>query len=446
MESPGCDSQLQAGQGGFDSLYPPDRNNFAPRVGLAYTPIRGGKTVIRGGWGIYYDLINGNLFIDNRVDSSAGRGISRNPGGSVPVYTVTNPTTLTVQQGVPIFGGATATPPFGAFAISQQMRTPYVQNFNINVQRQLTKWTLLQVGYVGNQARKLPVNLEINQPLPDPTGLLTRQQRRPYNGQFPDIAGITELRTAGNSHYNSMQASLRNRQWHGLTGQIAYTLSNAKDTVSNVRNSGPEDSYNLARDYGNADFDVRHVVTGYLLYDIPNFVKSMPRLGKGWQLNALITHQSGLPFSVFTATNISNTFNRRDRLNLNGDPFSSVVQPANASGNYTNGYQWFNGSVFSIPAAGTFGATKRNQFYGPHLNSLDFSIFKNTNITERISAQFRVEIFNLFNQLNLANPDNNIDDGANFGRIGATRASNDGNPSIGPGEPRNVQLALKIIW
>jgi hypothetical protein len=326
------------------------------------------------------------------------------------------------------------------------MRTPYAESFNINVQRQLTRWTLLQVGYVGNQARKLPVNLEINQPLPDPTGLLTEQQRRPYNAQFPQFAGITELRSAGNSHYNSMQISLHNQQWHGVTGQIQYTLSHAMDDMSNVRNNGPEDSYDLARDWGNADFDVRHVVTGYLLYDVPNFVKSKPRLGKGWQLNMLLTHQSGSPFSVTTGTNISDSFNFRDRLDLNGNPFSGVVQPQNASGNYTNGYQWFNGSVFSLPAAGTFGTTKRNQFYGPHFNSVDFSVFKTTNITEHVAIQFRAEIFNLFNQLNLANPDGNIDDGGSFGLINATRASANGDPAIGPGEPRNTQLSVKLIW
>lgn len=431
--------------GGY--LFPPDKNNFAPRIGFAYTPVRGGKTVIRGGWGIYYDLVNGNLFIDNRVDSAAGRGVSRNPIGPTPVFTVTNPRPVVVQNGVPIFGGVTATPPFGAFAISQQMRTPYVQNFNINVQRQLSRWTLLQVGYVGNQARKLPVNLEVNQPLPDPSGKLTEQQRRPYDSVFPNIAGITELRTAGNSHYNSMQISLRNQQWHGLTGQIQYTFSHAMDTESNVRNNGPEDSYNLNLDWGNADFDVRHVVTGYLLYDLPNLTPKFPRLGKGWQMNVLLTHQSGSPFSVNTSTNVSGSFNKRDRLDWNGtDPFSGVTQPANASSNYANGFQWFNPGVFSNPAAGTFGATRRNQFFGPPLNSTDFSIFKTTNITERFSIQFRAEIFNLFNQLNLANPDGNINDGGSFGRITATRASAAGDPAIGPGEPRNAQLSVKLIW
>ena len=147
-----------ADKNGFGDLYPSDRNNFAPRIGFAYSPVRGGKTVIRGAWGIFYDVTNGNLFIDNRVDGAAGRGISRNPGGTVPVFTVTNLTTETVQQGVPIFG-ATQTPPFGAFAVNQQIRSPYVQNFNINVQRQFSRAFLLQVGYVGNQGRKLPVNL-----------------------------------------------------------------------------------------------------------------------------------------------------------------------------------------------------------------------------------------------------------------------------------------------
>ena len=216
--------------------------------------------------------------------------------------------------------------------------------------------------------------------------------------------------------------------------------------MSNVRNNGPEDSYNLNLDWGNSDFDVRHVVTGYVLYDIPNFAKSMPRLGKGWQLNLLLTHQSGTPFSVITGTNVSDSFNFRDRLNLDGDPFAGVAQPRMLRAIRPTAT---NGSTARSSACllqGTFGATKRNQFFGPHLNSTDFSVFKTTAITERISAQFRVEIFNLFNQLNLANPDGNIDDGAGFGLINATRASAAGSPGIGPGEPRNVQLALKIIW
>ena len=424
---------------GISSLYPPDKTRVDPRIGLAYAPKRGGKTVIRAGWGIYSDIINASLFVDNMAGSDTGRGIARNPIGGAPVYSVTAGP-LVVQKGVPIFG-TTAAPPFGVYGVNQNLRAPYVQNFNVNVQQQLTRFTLLQIGYVGSQARKLPVTTNINQPLPDPTGLLSQQQRRPYNTQFPQIAGITELATAGNSQYNSMQVSLRNTSWRGLTGQLSYTLSHARDNMSSARNNHPQDNYNLKGDYGNSDFDTRHNVSGFLLYDVPNFAKSVPRLGKGWQVNVLILHNSGFPFTAVAGQNISNSFSFNDRANLVGDPFSGIVQPSNVAGNYANGYRWFNPAAFALPAKGSFGNTHRNQFYGPHFNTTDFSIFKNTPITERISAQLRVEFFNLFNQLNLGNPNTSLGAGSSMGLIFGTK-----NSGIGAGVARNTQLALKIIW
>jgi hypothetical protein len=191
---------------------------------------------------------------------------------------------------------------------------------------------------------------------------------------------------------------------------------------------------------------VRHVATGYVIYDIPNFVPSIPRLGKGWQINALLTVESGSPFSVYAGQNISNSFAFNDRANLAGDPYSGVVQPANTSGNWANGYRWFNPAAFALPAEGSFGTTKRNQFYGPGFKALDLSIFKDIPMVERVTLQFRAEIFNIFNWLNLANPDTNLADGSAMGLIYATRASNNGDPAIGPGEPRNIQLALKVIF
>ena len=121
------------------------------------------------------------------------------------------------------------------------------------------------------------------------------------------------------------------------------------------------------------------------------------------------------------------------------------MQPTNTDGNWANGYRWFNPAAFVLPAQGTLGNTARNQFYGPGFNSVDFSIFKTTAITERIKAQFRVEIFNLFNRLNLAGPNNSVAAGNGMGLIFGT-ANSGGAPGIGAGEPRNVQLALKFIW
>ena len=428
------------------SLYNSDKLAFAPRLGFAYMPVRDGKTVIRGCYGIYFDVLNGNYFIDGS-SGDGERGISRNPIGATPVYGVTagtNPATV-VQNGVYIFG-TTPTPPFGAFGISPSLTSPYTQNFNVNIQRQLNKAMLVQVGYVGSQSRHLADKRDINQPLPDPTGLLSEQQRRPYYSRFPNLSGITWLETAANSQYNSLQTSLRSTSFHGLTGQISTTLAHARDDMSYARYAEPETSYCLRCDYGNSDFDIRSNTSAYAIYDIPNLVKSHPRIGAGWQLNAIFVVHTGTPFSVTTGSNVSNSYGGGDRVNLAGALFSNVPAISNTSGNYANGYQYFNPNAFALQAPGTFGNTARNQFFGPGFNALDFSIFKSTHITEKVSAEFRVEIFNLFNRLNLSGPDTSIDDkGSTFGQIsGTVQAYN--SPGIGNGEPRNVQLALKLKW
>jgi hypothetical protein len=432
------------GQGGFDQLYPPDKNNFAPRLGFAYTPTRGGKTVIRGGYGMFYDIINGNYFIDGA--GGGERGISRNPVGPFAVHGATAGP-LTIQDGVPIFGGFTPVGPFQAFGVSQDIRSPYTQNFNINVQHQLTRSTVFQIGYVGSQSRKQVTKRDLNQPLPGSDPSLSIQQRRPYNPVYPDISGISWMETAGNSQYNSLQTSVRTSGWHGVTGQMAYTLAHGRDDMSYARYAEPQNSYCLKCDYGNADFDIRHVFSSYILYDVPNFAPSMPRLGQGWQLNAIFIARTGTPFSVQSGQNTSNLFGGGDRASLvsGADPFSGVVQPNNADGNWANGYRWFNPAAFTLPALGTLGNTERNQFHSPGFASFDFSIFKTTTITERLKAQFRVEIFNLFNRVNLSGPSTCVCSGSGMGLIFGTWQSG-GAPGIGAGEPRNVQLALKFLW
>ncbi len=165
-------------------------------------------------------------------------------------------------------------------------------------------------------------------------------------------------------------------------------------------------------------------------------------------MNFIFIARSGTPFSVTSGQNTSNLLGGGDRASLvaGADPFSGVVQPTNADGNWANGYRFFNASAFVLPALGTLGNTERNQFHGPGFNSFDFSIFKTTPITERIKAQFRVEIFNLFNRLNLAGPNASVGAGSGMGLIGSTYGAAIGAPGIGAGEPRNVQLALKILF
>ncbi len=428
----------------IQGLYPKDLNNFGPRMGFAFSPKRGGRTVIRGSWGVYYDIPNGNLFIDNRAGSDAGRGFSRNPAGQAPVFGISNPNLVVVRKDELIFGSAKPIPPFAAFTINQDLRSPYVQNFSFNVQQQLTQNMLFQIGYVGSQGRKLLVTRNINQPFPTASTAVPLQQRRPYFAQFPDLSGITEISSSADSQYNSLQLTLRNTSWHGLSGQLSYTLGHARDEMSSPRNNRPTDNNDLRRDYSNADFDTRNNVSAYLLYDVPRFGKTLPLLTQGWQLNTYFTYDSGFPFSVLAGTNVSNTNNRNDKADIVGDPFSAVVQPARPNGTLVNGVAWFNPAAFKAPAPGTFGTSKRNQFYGPEFRSVDFSVFKNTPITEKVRAQLRLEIFNLFNSVNLGGPDSTINS-STAGLIFGTRHGGD-SPGIGAGEPRNVQLALKIIF
>jgi Carboxypeptidase regulatory-like domain len=427
----------------ISSLYPRDLNNFAPRLGFAFSPLRGGHTVIRGAWGVYYDIPSGGLFIDNNG------GVASNPGGPKPVFAIFSTNPITVVAGQYLFGNITPTPPFAAFGVDQNLRSPYVQNFSLNVQQQLKPRIMLQVGYVGSQGRKLPISRNINQPAASPTPYPDLEAARPFHALFPQFSYINEISTVGDSQFNSLQVSLRAGRWHSLTGQIAYTLGHARDDRSFARFNNPTDNNNLRGDYGNALFDTRHNVSGYLLYDVPQLVHARPRLTKGWELATFLSYDSGFPFSVFSGLGGrdtgSNTGNGSDRADLVGDPFSGLRQPTQPQGGLTSGVLWINPTAFALNAPGTFGNTKRNQFYGPPFKAIDFSVIKNTPITERVKAQFRVEMFNVFNILNLAPPSSCICDGGQFGLISSTLHAVDA-PGIGAGEPLNVQLALKLIW
>ena len=196
---------------GLDTLYPKDWNNFAPRVGFAWTPARNGKTVIRGAYGIFYDVPALNFFVANTgLPNGGAAGINANPGGPNPVYTITA-RNLVFQSGVPVFGSAGPVPPYGAFGVDQNFRTPYVQNFNLNIQRQLSSTTILQAGYVGSLGRKLAVLRDINQPIGG---------ARPFASIYPTLATIDTAFSMANSSYSSLQMQLRQSFWKGCGGDL----------------------------------------------------------------------------------------------------------------------------------------------------------------------------------------------------------------------------------
>lgn len=416
-------------------LYPAQKDAVAPRLGAAYKPWTDGNTVVRGSFGIFYDMLAVNFFTANTsFANGAALGVGNNPGGDNPVYSLTQ-RGFTYASGVPVFGGVPR-PPYGAFAVSQDLKLPYVDVFSLNVQQQIGRSTVLQVGYVGTRGHRLALMRDINAPPPSAAGL--SQTQRPFYSRYPDLAAISQLETTGRSRYDSLQVSLIQNAWHGLSGRLNYTLGHARDNASEARNTLPMNSADIGADWGNAVFDVRHVISAGFTYAAPRFTQS--RIGEGWQFNVITTVRSGTPFNVTTGTDRSGTGARQDRPNLVGDPFSGIAQPT--SGLFV---RYFNPAAFALPAPGTFGNLARNAFYSPWFKTVDVSVFKTTKLKSGVSLQLRCEVFNLFNFKNYASPGSSMSSSTNFGLLTNTTNGNSA-PGIGLGEPFNVQLAAKILF
>jgi hypothetical protein len=423
---------------GIDSVYPKGYRNFSPRVGFAYKVGEKGDLVVRGGFGVYFDTPNLNPFLDNRPSNGAPNGLEGNPAGPSPVQTIPA-NAFTIASGVPVFNPATTACATGngcgqvynIFSVSQDFRTPYNYNYNLNVEKTLGRSLLLQVGYVGSAAHRLMTTADINQPA-------LGGGSRPFATQFPDFGVINQIETNGNSNYNSLQTVLKVREWHRFTSQFTYTWAHGLDDMTAYRGTLPQDSFNLKGDYGNMDFDTRHNFTAALNYDLPLANRWKPLLN-GWTLSSLLSFHTGQPFTVFSSNDTSGTGEGEQRANQTGDPYSGVSHAFSKSG-----VRWINPAAFADPAAGTLGTSPRNGYYGPGYGSVDFSVVKNTKITERIGTQFRIEIFNLFNRTNLAPPSGS--NGSGLGITADTIGDFNGAPGIGPGEAFNMQLALKIIF
>jgi Carboxypeptidase regulatory-like domain len=431
---------------GIDTVYPKNFGNFSPRVGFAYKLGSRGDLVVRGGFGVYFDTPNLNVFLDNRPANGAPNGLEGNPAGPTPVQTIPA-NAITLASGVPVFNPSTTAcvtgngcgQVYNVFSVSPDFRTPYNYNYNLNVEKSLGRSLLLQLGYVGSAAHRLMTTADINQPAP---GIYTtsadQQAARPFFALFPDFGVINQIQTNGNSNYNSLQTVLKVREWHRLTSQFAYTWAHGLDDMTQYRGTLPQDSFNLKADYGSMDYDTRHNFTAVVNYDLPNTSRLRPLLS-GWSLSSLISLHTGQPFTVFSSNDTSGTGEGEQRADLIGDPFAGVSHAFNKSG-----VTWLNQAAFADPAAGLLGDSGRNAFYGPGYASVDFSVVKNTKITERVGTQFRIEMFNLFNRINLAPPSGT--NGSGLGIAADTIGDYNGAPGIGPGEAFNMQLALKIIF
>ncbi|HVF44546.1 MAG TPA: hypothetical protein VM936_16095, partial [Pyrinomonadaceae bacterium] len=406
------------------------RNNFAPRVGLAWTLGEGGETVLRAGYGVYYDqspLAPGEALYFNRPY------FDFNLFFPLPQFGFP----LTLDDPFP--ANSPFAVPDSALAIQRDLRTPYMQHWNANVQRQLGAGGVLEVAYVGSKGTKLLSARDINQPRPSVLPQLPFVPRP--DPQFDDI-NLIESRAS--SAYHSLQARFQQRLSRGLALLASYTWSKSIDDASNFFTSAgdpnfPQNSYDLRAERALSNFDVRQRLSVSYSYDLP-FGRGRAFAGgggfltallTGWQTYGIVTAQSGRPFTVALIQEFDNSgtgrsslgFGANDRPNLVGDPNGGPRTPE----------QWFDTSAFAFPAPGTFGNAGRNVVTGPGYRNVNASLVKNTSLGERMSLQLRAEFFNLFNHPNLNLPDNFLGS-PTFGRVTSAR------------DPRHIQFGAKLLF
>jgi hypothetical protein len=431
-------------------LYPSDFKMFSPRIGLAYQPRGIDGLVIRAGFGLFYDTPSGNTFLaQGSLSNNGAIGVDANPAGSSPVFAESR-SGYTINYGQPIFPTSLCTcgnNVFGLFGVSQQFTPSDTMNFSFNIEKTLGKNTILQIGYVGSEGRHLVTISDINQAAlgsnfikgSNAAGFTALQQSRPYFGEFPNFGAIDELQSNGTSNYNSLQVTIRTKSWHGLISQYAYTWGHNLEELSSG-STLPQNSNNIMGDYGNAANDIRHQFKGYLIYDIPAAKIGPKWLTSGWQANSFLYIRTGKPVLIKASSDTSGTLEGTQRANIVGDPF------AGEDHDFTTGQslRWFNPAAFVNPATGTFGSMQKDSVFGPGFSSVDLSVFRTFAIKERMRLQFRAEMFNVFNRVNLAQPSAKV--GSSLGLIGSTLSASAGQPGIGPGEPFNMQLALKLLF
>ncbi len=489
-------------------LYPKDLNNFAPRVSAAYDLFGKGKTVIRAGAGVFYDGFSQDFFTGQLALNTFNTGPAYNAIGPNPIYITfaLNPAlpvdaggNSIIQPGVPVFdpSSVVAGPTnqtTDAFTVSQRLRTPYVYNYNLNIQQQLARNTVLQVGYVGSLGRKLFFFRDINQPTQAeitaadlgcacinsfsvPRPFDTAAPLSPLAPNHPFY--VNEVETDANSSYNSLQVSLTQRNWHRFNNQVSYTWAHSIDTASDGQDfvpnaSQPNDSTNPKSNKGPSNFDVRNRFVMSSVYDFPK-IDRLKKFGEGWSFSGILTLMSGHPFSL--------NYNFEGDYDGSGEGFGrpDVVGPIHY--NYGSPFQFLDLSAFSVPCTlsggnadtncvpGTrhFGNEGRNSLLGPDYRNLDFAISKMTSLSERFKLEFRADFYNIANHPNFASPllpaffadagVNGISTGTGiapnvlpigrslgFFPLTATSDVGLGNPVLGGGGARSIQFAVKLLF
>jgi len=442
------------------ALQLPDRNNLGPRFGFAWQPGSDSKTVVRGGAGVYYDQMAGELYFQK----------SFNP----PFFNLTSGNLLDNEQavlaalstppqqgGLPLATGLLLQNLFASPSLAATLfptMNPVIVNledskvfqWSFDVQRELPSSWLLDVGYVGTRGLHLPFMWDPNQPnnpvspcTTDASGNTTCPRI------YPNFTEMSYTDSSGKSIYHSLQVKVERHYTRGLAVIGAYTYSKAIDTNSTYFGTTgsanfPENSFNRAAEKGPADFDYRHRLSLAYVYDVPfgNTVlhsssHAVNYVIGGWQVAGIAMLQSGPPYTATWGGNPSHNVDGNDRPNIvTGVPLYPATQ---------TWVQWANPGAFSAPGQYTFGNAGRDILRAPGEADWDFSLIRKFKLTESKTLEVRAEMFNILNSPNFTIPNGDASC-ACFGQIGNTVQPIAGQASGGPGDPREIQFAMRLTF
>ncbi|HYY94608.1 MAG TPA: TonB-dependent receptor, partial [Pyrinomonadaceae bacterium] len=399
---------------GIAPVYHTNNKNFQPRFGFAWDPFGNGKTSIRGAYAVLVDQPVTNVVTPT----------SANPPLATPLTVTTSGTNLHFENARAAAGAAGLAPQ----TVDHNFDNAYVQSWNLNAQREVMRGLGVTIGYFGSKGTHLRISRNINQPVGGVRPFARLSASSPI---LPGsaLANITQIESTGNSSYNALWATAEKRLARGWQFNTSYTWSKAIDYNSlNSQGVIVQNSYDLRNSRGLADFDARHRFVFSTIYALP-FKGS--RLVDGWQLGAIVQAQSGNPVNIITSISAFNGVANTLRPDVTGTP--SIIGSVD---------RWFDTSVFVNPTSPTthFGSLGRNVVIGPPFNNTDFSVVKNTRLTETSRLQFRAEFFDLFNHANFGQPGRTVG-AATFGKITNTRfATGDS------GSSRQIQFALKLLF
>jgi hypothetical protein len=414
------------------SVFTNNRATFLaePRMGLAWDPFGKSKTVIHAGFGIYRALLDN---VDYRLDQTA-------PFNSVVALKNIPVAGLHIVPGASLPSGSKISPS----GIQADAFTPTVITWTIKVEQQITPTTLLALGYVGSHGYHELLSVDANEPIATllPSGAVYYPAGAPLAN--PNVANTTTWLTEGLSCYNALEVDVSRRLSRGLQFRGVYTFSKSLDDGTALNSSVGANApgfvmYPLKpkRDWGPSNSDVRHLAVVNATYELPfrGAGKWGQKLAGGWSVSAIETLQSGFPFTPQLGFNPTNNGDSRNPIRPSWNPAFSGPLILGAPALY------FNPNALVVPAPGTYGDAGRNVLTGPGLAATDFSLAKNTPLSEKLRLQFRAELFNLFSRANFGTPNAVV-----FSSAATTPSPAAGVISSTATTSRQVQFGVKVLW